>query len=397
MSSFSTPDPRFAAGGGLAPSRSDDPARLLALVAETVDTGTVREVLWLSLSMLPRPLAEPHHLRLAGDALAPLEAADRMRKFRLPNDDQIVVWRGAANDLVAQCEALVRHLFADEPTLLPEPDRLVQRFRLPADAARMREKIALGVHPLEPDEPSARLVQAALTLATLAALEDNLASANVARFARRRDICVCNDDGSFGPAWETRILSSRELAETLTPDHDLRADPWLFRRLTRSLDRRMLALLSAPEELRSAGPFGINLTIGSILAPDFLRFDEALPGRVRGHVVIGLDPADIMTDPAGFGFARDFARARQYRLLLRGLSPAGFALLPRGRSGIDLVQLRWSQAWADTEMALDDPSTIVVSGADTVAALDWGRARGVRLFQGRVVSPATRRNIGHRL
>lgn len=396
MNSFSTPDPRSAAEADLVPSRIDDPARLLTLITETVDTGTAREVLWLGLSMLPRPLAEPHHLRLAGDALAPLEAADRMRKFSLPNDDQIVVWRGAANDLVAQCEGLVRHLFADEPTLLPEPDRLVQRFRLPADAVRMREKIALSVPP-EPDEPSALSVGAALTLATLAALETNLASANVARFARRRDVCVCNDDGSFGPAWETRILSSRELAETLTPDHDLRGDPWLFRRLTRSLDRRMLALLSATEELRSAGPFGINLTIGSILAPDFLRFDEALPGRLRGHVVIGLDPADVMTDPAGFGFARDFARARQYRLLLRGLSPAGFALLPRGRTGIDLVQLRWSQAWADTEMALDDPSTIVISGADTVAALDWGQARGVRLFQGRVVSPATRRNISHRL
>jgi len=236
-----------------------------------------------------------------------------------------------------------------------------------------------------------------LTLGTLAALEANLASADVARFARRRDICARNDDGSFRPAWETRILSIRELADTLAPDHDLTSEPWLFRRLTRSLDRRMLALLSAPEELRSAGPFGINLTIGSILAPEFLRFDEALPGRLRGHVVIGLEAADVMTDPAGFGFARDFAHARQYRLLLRGLSMAGFTLLPRARTGIDLVQLRWSQAWAESELALDDPATIMVSGADSIAALDWGLVRGVRLFQGRIVSPGTRRNISHRL
>jgi len=151
MSSFGAADDRSAPEP--APCRTDDLARLLTLIAETVDAETAREVLWLSLSMLPRSLAQPHHLRLARDALASLETADRMRKFSLPNADQIIVWRGAADDLVTQCEILVRHLFADEPALLPEPDRLLQRFRLPVDAARMREKIAVSVHPSERGGP----------------------------------------------------------------------------------------------------------------------------------------------------------------------------------------------------------------------------------------------------
>ncbi len=378
-------------------AETGDAARLEALIGESAGAGIAREVLWFSLSLLPSPLAEPHHLRLAGDALAPLEAADRVRKFVLPNDDQVMTWRGAAQELVRQCEELVRHLFADEPSLLPEPRALLQRFHLPADAARMREKLAASYDIADPDidlEPEAGV---ALTPARLALLETDLATANVARFARRKDVCVRQDDGSFGPGWEVRVLSIRELAETLAPEHDLRADPWLFRRLTRSLDRRMLALLAAPEELRSAGPFGINLHVGSILAPDFLRFDEALPGRLRGHVVIGLDAGDVMGDPAAFGFARDFARARHYRLMLRGMTPAGFALLPRGRLRVDLVQIRWSQGWAESDIDLGDPADIVVAGTDGFAALDWGRLRGIRHFQGKIVTPATRRNISHRL
>ena len=376
---------------------TQDAARLAALISESVAASITREVLWFSLSALPSPLAEPHHLRLAGDALAPLAAADRVRKFVLPNDDQVMVWRGAAPDLVAQCEELVRHLFADEPRLLPEPKALLQRFHLPADAAQMRRTIAASHDNSDPDTEPAPIAGTKLTAARLAALEADLATANVARFARRQDVCLRQDDGSFSPGWESRVLSIRELADTLAPDHDLRADPWLFRRLTRSLDRRMLALLAAPEELRTAGPFGINLRVGSLLAPDFLRFDDALPGRLRGHVVIGLDAADVMADPGAFGFARDFARARQYRLMLRGLSPAGFALLPRARLGVDLTQIRWTPGWAESDVDLGDPAAIVVSGTDGFAALDWGRLRGIRHFQGRIVAPAERRNISHRL
>ena len=60
----------------------------------------------------------------------------------------------------------------------------------------------------------------------------------------------------------------------------MRADPWLFRRLTRTFDRRMLALLASPEELRLAGPLGIDLNVASVLSPAFLRFDGGVAGGV---------------------------------------------------------------------------------------------------------------------
>ena len=43
--------------------------------------------------------------------------------------------------------------------------------------------------------------------------------------------------------------------------------------LTRTLDRRMLALLAEPQELRQAPPFGIALNVAALLGADFLRFD----------------------------------------------------------------------------------------------------------------------------
>lgn len=379
----------FAAAAMRPPAQMADAARLDRLVAESSATGIGREVLWLELSQIPAGLNAPHHLRLATQALAPLGHADRSQMFALANSDIAVVWRGAADALVGASAAALQHLFVEAAVLLPDPQTLLRRFSLPHDAAAVRLLIAASQRSdaatAEPAPPSGLQ----LTLAALTSLEANLASADVARFARRRPVCVLDDTHGLVPAWETRQLSVQEIADTLAPGFRLQSDPWLFRRLTRSLDRRMLALLASPGELRDAGPFGLHLNIGSVLAPEFLRFDAALPGRLRGQVVLGLDPADVLADPAAFQFARAFARARHYRLMLRNLSPALLALFGAAGLGLDLLQLRWSPAWAATALPPDrhDPASFIVSHTDSVAALQWGRNGGIRLYQGPIIAP----------
>ena len=78
--------------------------------------------------------------------------------------------------------------------------------------------------------------------------------ADLARFARRKTIWRLGP-GPPAAAWEHRTLSLAELGAELMPGCDLAGDPWLLRRLKRTLDRRVLALLASPGELASAGPF----------------------------------------------------------------------------------------------------------------------------------------------
>jgi hypothetical protein len=207
---------------------------------------------------------------------------------------------------------------------------------------------------------------------------------------RRLRICERLPTGEFRLRWEKRTLSVGEIAATLSPEREVRADPWLFRRLTRTFDRRMLALLAAPQELRDAGPFSLDLNIASILAPEFLRFDAALPAELRGQVVIDLLAADVMSDLPAFLFARDFAHGRGYRLLLRGLTAELLEVFPLPRIGLDLLQLPWSPELAhlDPVLKLQDAKHTVLSRADTEAALAWGDAQGITLYRGRAVVPA---------
>ena len=95
-------------------------------------------------------------------------------------------------------------------------------------------------------------------------------------------------------------------------------------------------------------------------------------------------------DPAAFAFARDFARTRSYRLMLRGVDAALLPALAPERMEVDLVQLRWSPELARLGRAdlPEVPHGLVLARADDAEALAWGEACGIRLFQGRAAVPA---------
>ncbi len=353
--------------------------------------GTHRHALLLRLSCLPRDMTRPHHLRLVRGALNELLMAERAQLFRLSRDpacDLVVVWRAATDLVVRECLATLRELFSGA-VLSPLPQggqsELVELLELPRDTAVLLWAIDAVRAPPPPPPPVVDLIQPALDTVSLATLEARLARADVSRFARRRDVCALEPNARFALRWEKRFLSVAELFATLAPDRAAQADPWLFRRLTRTLDHRMLSLLSATGELRDAGPFGLNLNVASILAPEFLRFDAALPLALRGRVVLDLMPADVLADPAAFLFARDFAHARGYRLLLRAVTAELLDVLPLALSGLDLLQLRWSPALEQVSALPSDPQRIVLAHADRPEAIAWGRARGILLYAGALV------------
>lgn len=373
----------------------EDAGRLAALIREAREAGITRRVLLVRLSELPSQLAQPHHLRLAREAVGPLAVADRARVFQLPNNDLVLVWRGAADAALRQTRAALHLLFEDEAGTLQDPENLCQVLALPDDAALLLASVEASTRtseaPLRRAEPPRPL-----DLATLDAVEAALATADVARLVRRRAVCSPTEEGGMRLRWETRLLSLNELADSLAPGTDITADPWLFRRLTRVLDRRMLALLGAAEELRGAGPFGLGLNVASIVSPEFLRFDAGLPAGLRGQIVLGLTGVDMLADPAAFMFARDFARARQYRLMLRGVTVEQLGLLPLGRCRLDLLELHWAPGLLAMEPdALPfDPKRCVLAGVDDADALAWTMRHRPGFATGRRVVPDEWRRPG---
>ncbi len=375
--------PDLARGGS-----PEEARRLATLIRDCEASGIARHVLLLRLSELPDGRTRPHHFTLAREALLPLTGAARAQLFELPNQDLVVVWRGETAALATSL-ATIEHLFSDDPAFGTDPMGIAAVLALPDDAELLLQAVEESLRPRQPPPPP-RSPGLPLDPATLQALERAIAQADMSRFARREPVCRPWPEG-FRLAWERRYLSDTELFDTILPERAPRADPWLFRRLTRTLDRRMLALLSASEELRGVPPFSIDLNIGNLIGPEFLRFDANLPAALRGRVVINLRAEDIVADLATFCFARDFAAARGYRLLLEDMTAEQIALLPPEKLGLDLVQLRYTPIIATAALPASlAPETVILSRADTAGAIAWGRAQGIALFQGRAAQPSSR-------
>lgn len=357
--------------------------RLDGLIADCTSAGVSRQALLLRLDRLPPALSRPHHRRLAEAALVPLLHGARAELFHLPGSRLAVVWRGNAEAALLDVVDALDHMLADTAVAAPDVRDLVFLYSLPEDGDLLLASLDGGEPPVsaDPDPP--------LDPASLVLLESTLVHADISRFARRQPIWRFGG-GTPTLAWEQRTISLPELADTLLPGRDLTGEPWLYRRLTRTLDRRMLALLSSPGELANAGPFALDLNVASLLGPEFLRFDGLLPAGLRGQVVLVLDPADMVADAAAFGFARAFAYARDYRLMLRHATPAILSVLSAAALDLDYLLLPWSAGLPGAAPLLEEcqPDQLVLDCGDDPAALDWGVAAGLQLHTGAVVDRA---------
>ncbi|MCC7428372.1 MAG: hypothetical protein IT557_15875 [Alphaproteobacteria bacterium] len=387
-----------------------DAARLLALLAEARANALARRVLYLRTSLVSAESKRAHHLRLAAELLSPVREAGTGTLFALPNDDLVLVWRRGADAELAEARAQLDFLFAADAAIGRDPvaaGALHRLFALPADAEALAALVQAVMAQARPGPAAAPPDDATppglasvplppaggAEIQALERIERALAQADIEACLRRQSIAAFDGQGAPVPQWQECFVSIADLAQRLQVPDMLTGDPWLFRRLTLSLDRRVLSHLAQPGALAGADGLALNLNLATLLGPDFPRFDAALPAGLRGRIVLELQRADIFADLDAFLFARDFARARGYRLCLDGLTHHALPLVSRARLGFDLAKLLWTGDLAGTpaDKALAhlpdkaERAAIVLCRCESEAAIDWGRQRGFSLFQGRAV------------
>ncbi|MGF1608013.1 MAG: hypothetical protein ACFCUQ_01360 [Kiloniellales bacterium] len=349
-----------------------------------------------------------HHLRIAAAAFEPLMTGHEGGLFQLSNDDLVVLCRGVALSRIDDYVLRLRYLFSEDPLLRDEaagPDgsdpfcdwyqladdydeflamaEAQLRERLKAEAAQATDQaVPLAVAPALPiDEPR------------LGAIEEAIAHTDLTALLQRQPICAVAQGATPTPLLHELTISIAGLRHALLPDHDLEANPWLFRDLTRHLDRRMIAMLRQPDAVDLRRSLSLNLNVATLLAPEFLQLDSAVTINRERSVVIELQLIDVFADLASFAFARDFLHDRGYRICLDGATHLSLPFIDRERLGIDLVKLQWSSDLSDyatgergtalTELVRrSGPERVILSRCDTPAALDVGRRLGITLYQG---------------
>ncbi|MBS7792243.1 hypothetical protein KTR66_19750 [Roseococcus sp. SDR] len=369
-----------------------DAMALAALARDCVNSGVERRVLHVRLSLIPNRLREPRHDRLVREALEPLLRPTRARLYELPGGDLVALSPPPGDHLEEARRGLAR--------LLPEipAETLLPVMRLPAEAARLLTVVEAALGLDDPGEEPPAPAPSGLPppgAAEMDAATRALATANLAAFLRRQTIWrLAPGDARPQPLWTELRPCLPDLAAALLPGRDVSAAPWLARRFRVAAERRMLAELARPQEARALGDACLPLSLASLLETEFLRLEALLGPAGRGRVLLGVPAADQLADPAGFALLRRLAAARGWALALDEAEPELLRLFrPEALQGLQL-RLRFTPSLlagdgtARTRLDAALPAGregVVLTGADSPAAIAWGWQRGIIRFMGRVL------------
>jgi hypothetical protein len=383
---------------------------LLEVVARLDRHRAGRIACEIHLSLLRPYHRRPHHLRIARKALEPLVRKFDAGIYELHNGNLVVITKGAAPVEIDPYVTQIRALFSEDPLftgaqgfaddlsfcswydLAPEFEVRLRRVRARDDARRLaaeadgqvaRGGLAKGPGP---DIGPTHLEQ----------IEKAIEHADLANILRRQDVCAVIPGLRPEKIYHELYFSMYYLAQTLLPGHNITADDFLFRHLTRVLDRRMLALMTKREMLPMLKGAALNLNVRSVMAPDFMEFDKSTNVQDRGSLAIELPAIDVLNDPGDYFFARDFLKERGYKIILDGLHPLNLPLIDRDWLGFDFLTLLWvpnlhgdalGQRAAALKSAVDriGRERIVLCRLDDDLGLKAGEALGITLYQGRLI------------
>jgi hypothetical protein len=385
-----------AGGGPTVPGER----HLLAALERVARAPQGWSVVALHLSRLLPPAPRPHHRRIARAVMQDAAQRGDGQVFALRNGDVLLLTRNVAQPVSVVSDRL-RRLFGREAN---DAGGIVSEWQLPAGspellaytADRLREPEAAANKEAAP--PPAEVVDAVAIAIAGARAQDII----------QRQVAVQLDPHGGGPGAAMHV-SFRELTfsldvlETRLPE-SMRPgqDPVLLMHLSRYLDQRMLQILqlergsSAPLDIGVNTNFALhlNLSLPGVMSDAF----AILAGQFRAigrPLGIEISMLEAVADPPGFAHAR--ARLREFgaRLVLDGVSHQALLMSRPALLRTDVMKLVWSPRIADapaeekaalaTAVLEADPARIILHRAETEAAVRWGIANRIRLFQGRYI------------
>ena len=389
------------------PAARPQEALLLEYVQQLEKTRAGRKVLHLHFSQLRPYNRRDTHLRTAAANFDPIVRAANGQIFALRNADIFFCYKAEVQVQVDAVVQRLRYLFGEDP-LVSEEGAEGKEFATILDAATQYDDILYAARSVTETEGKRATEEKThqdarsrlkdrqvkgepLTPDVLARIETALVRADLSNLVRRQYACTVDEDNSPTQIFSELFISIKDLRETLLPGVNLTSNRWLFQHLTESLDKRMLALLSKTDRFTVSGDISFNINVRTLLAPEFMAFDEGVSAGRRGGLIIELQKEDIFSDLGTYLFAREFLQNKGYRVCLDGLTFQTLDIIDRKRLGADMAKLFWTPDLAEKPEGrervlrlMDGGSkTLVLCRCDTPDAVEFGRSVGIELYQGR--------------
>ena len=337
--------------------------------------------------------------------------------FALPNDDMVVFYNRVANEEILTCLVKLRFILHDDPIIRNNPDLeksgFAKFYDLSNGAQNFRDMIRrviesganenkIGSKTSDTSSFSkgavyggeVRKLRRQLTPHMLGKLQKVLSMADFSSLIRRQAVCAIIGHSAPQMLFDEVFVSIADLRDTLLPDVDLTANPWLFQYLTETLDKRVLASVGKHDDGSLINNFSMNLNVSTILSDDFLEFDEDINASMRSTIVLELQLADIFSDIKAFILAKTFAQYRGYKVCIDGITVDKLKYIDREQLGADLIKIIWHPSFMDVinedkhftdYVNKAERAKMIICRVDDPQAVTVGNSLGINLYQGRYI------------
>jgi len=335
----------------------------------------------------------------------------------LSNDDTVVFFNKLAREEILACLIKLRFILHEDPLIKSNPDMEKSGFATFYDISNGAERFRDAIKKASEQESAdsklatsmsssntwgstsiatgrAKRLRRELTPYMLGKLQKVLSMADFSSLIRRQSVCAVIGKSAPQMLFDEVYVSIPDLRDTLLPDVDLTANPWLFQYLTETLDKRVLANISRHDDGSLVNNFSLNLNVSSILSDEFMQFDEDINASMRSTIVLELQLADIFSDIKAFILAKTFAQYRGYKVCIDGITVDKLQYIDREQLGADLVKIIWHPSFMDVisedKHFMDyvnkaERAKLIICRVDDPQAVEVGNSLGINLYQGRYI------------
>lgn len=334
--------------------------------------------------------------------------------FSLPNENVLIIFNLASYDEIRAGIVKIKFLFHDDPlmreTVDLEHSEFIKSFNLIEDIGKLKALVLSSMTLQSPGgqkiitnatdgltssvQVDAKKLRRNLSPAILAKLQKSLEMTDFTSLIRRQSICAIIGKSQPQVLFDEVFVSIADLRDTLLPDVDLMADPWLFQALTETLDKGVLTSIARHDDGSLTSSFSLNLNVSTILSDIFLEFDESISPSMRSTIVLELQLVDIFSDVRAFNLAKLFAQSRGYKICIDGITVDKLQYINRSNLEADLIKIIWHPSFAEaisTDKHFTDyvnkaeRAKMILCRVDDENAVELGNSLGINLYQGRYV------------
>jgi len=223
-------------------------------------------------------------------------------------------------------------------------------------------------------------------------LERNLQTMDMFALHSEQNICVIVEKQTPQVVFTKKYISLAEVNNSILPNYDISSDKWLFQRLTKTFDKKLMQALidydGFPEQVLS-----ININVSTILTKEFDKFIAKQKTLSDHPLVLEITLFDIISDLNEYYKAYDKIHKLGCKICICKMDIQSLYILNRELMNVDFLKIKWNKVYKSSLSQSDKNRVInaitsqgkmrvVLSDCDTQDALDFGNSVGIVMFQG---------------